>query len=509
MNYAREALRICTLAMVVGVGGLIPLGIAGAATYNGPGIGSAYDLQPGLAVIATSGNISPLDRTAPANLVTNGDMNDNGHGDTAPYGFSPLRPGAMNGIQPISAQTPGTPPTKSMPGWTFSGGGAQSYGLWVPGTSAAVGPWPNGLNQWGPFGSKNGASNPQLYFGNSEGWSVSPTQASAGFTAQGVTQTPLTWTPGGSSSVANNFVNSLPLTAEQSITTTTGETYCLSFWIGHEEFGGSSPRPDGIARVQIGGYNDVYFKVPTLNGAAGERWYTFQFDAVSSSTRLAFSSWGHIGSGATSSTEMVLDDVVVNRCAARSSSGGGSNSSNSGGSSASGGNESVAAASTGSGSRTTNLVAVGDLVWLDINRNGIMDAGEKPVRGVKVTLLTSTGRRAKDASGKVVPVETTTAGGRYVFDGLKAGAYRIRFLLPSGYRLTVSGKGTDATDSNARPTAENPLSGTTSTFRVYASVKGNTVRNRNGKLEADYADSTVDTGVVPYSPAFAPSAVTG
>lgn len=507
MNIARRAIRICTLATIVGAGGLVLVGAAGAATYNGPGTGTAYELQSGLAVIETTGNISPLDRTQPANLVANGDMTDNGHGNTSPYGFSPLRPSAMNGIQPISAQTPGTPPTKSMPGWTFSGGGAQSYGLWIPGTSAAVGPWPNGLSQWGPHGSKNGASNPQLYFGNSEGWSISPTQANAGFTAQGVTQTPLTWTPGGASSVSNNFVDGLPLTAEQTITTTAGSTYCLSFWIGHEEFGGSG-RPDGIARVQIGGYDDVYFKVPTLNGAAGERWYTFQFDARSSSTRLAFSSWGHLGSGGSASTELVLDDVVVNGCAARSSDGGGSNSSSGGSSNAS----TTSGGSNSSGSSVLSdapRVAVGDLVWLDINRNGVRDAGEKPLRGVKVTLLNPSGNRAKDASGKVVRVKTTTRGGRFVFDGLKAGAYRIRFLLPSGYRFTVYGKGTAATDSNARAMAANPLGGVTPTFRVYASAKGNTIRNRNGNLAADYLDSTIDAGVVPFAPAFAPSPVTG
>jgi hypothetical protein len=307
--------------------------------------------------------------------------------------------------------------------------------------------------------------------------------------------------------VSNNFVDGLPLTAEQTITTTAGSTYCLSFWIGHEEFGGSG-RPDGIARVQIGGYDDVYFKVPTLNFAAGERWYTFQFDARSSSTRLAFSSWGHLGSGNSSSTEMVLDDVVVNGCAARSSDGGGSNSSSGGSSNAS----TTSGGSNSSGSSVLSdapRVAVGDLVWLDINRNGVRDAGEKPLRGVKVTLLNPSGNRAKDASGKVVRVKTTTRGGRFVFDGLKAGAYRIRFLLPSGYRFTVYGKGTAATDSNARAMAANPLGGVTPTFRVYASAKGNTIRNRNGNLAADYLDSTIDAGVVPFAPAFAPSPVTG
>jgi hypothetical protein len=44
---------------------------------------------------------------------------------------------------------------------------------------------------------------------------------------------------------------------------------------------------------------------------------------------------------------------------------------------------------------------------------------------------------------------------------------------------------------------------------VYASVKGNTIRNRNGNLAADYLDSTIDAGVVPFAPAFAPSPVTG
>ena len=474
---------------------------AGAATYNGPGTGTAYELQSGLAVIETPGNISPLDRTAPANLVTNGDMTDNGHANSTPYKWSPVTTNGLSGVQMISSVAAGSPPTTSMPGWTFSGGGTGTYSLWLPGTTAAVGPWSNGAANFGPFGSKNGASNPQLYFGNDEGWSISPAASSAGFTAQGVTQTTITWTPANAS---RNYMNGIAPTAAQTIATTAGSTYCLSYWVGHE-WDHRIGVPYGIARLQIGGYNDVFFQVPP-GLAAGERWYTFQFDATSSATPIAFTSWGHIGSGGSKTTELVLDDVVVNRCEARSS-GGSSNTSGGGSTNANTANSSSAASASASGSRST--AAVGDIVWLDVNRNGVLDAGEKPLRGVKVTLLTPSGKRAKDAAGNVVPIETTTAGGRYVFDGLNPGRYRVRFLLPAGYRFTVSGKGTDATDSDSRATTSNPLSGVTPAFQLHAATKGNTVRNRNAKIDAGYIDPTLDAGVVPFAPTFTPSSVTG
>jgi uncharacterized repeat protein (TIGR01451 family) len=92
------------------------------------------------------------------------------------------------------------------------------------------------------------------------------------------------------------------------------------------------------------------------------------------------------------------------------------------------------------------LVAVGDRVWLDTDRDGIQDDGEAGVAGVVVDLYTAAG----DWAGET----TTDAAGDYLFDGLPAGDYEIRLTLPAAladlYTLTDLAAGSDPTvDSDA------------------------------------------------------------
>lgn len=156
----------------------------------------------------------------------------------------------------------------------------------------------------------------------------------------------------------------------------------------------------------------------------------------------------------------------------------------------------TASASTPSSSTTpaSELVAVGDYTWVDANRDGVQN--EQPLAGVKVTLLTTTGKRAKDADGKSVKTKATNAQGYYVFDGLRAGKYKVQFRIPTGTTFTITSTQKDAHDSNPIPTKANPLIGVTPVFEVYAAVKGNTIRNTNKKLNASYIDPTIDAGVV-------------
>jgi protocatechuate 3,4-dioxygenase beta subunit len=90
--------------------------------------------------------------------------------------------------------------------------------------------------------------------------------------------------------------------------------------------------------------------------------------------------------------------------------------------------------------------SLGDRVWLDANRNGVQDAGEAGVAGVKVTLL--------DASGNPVGASATTdANGGYSFTNLKPGTYSVQFdkaTLPAGHAFTAADQGaSDAADSDA------------------------------------------------------------
>ncbi|WP_166454817.1 SdrD B-like domain-containing protein [Duganella aquatilis] len=89
--------------------------------------------------------------------------------------------------------------------------------------------------------------------------------------------------------------------------------------------------------------------------------------------------------------------------------------------------------------------SLGDKVWLDANRNGVQDAGEAGVAGVKVMLL--------DAAGNPTGITATTdANGNYSFNGLKPGTYSVQFdkaSLPANYVFTNPGQGSADSDSDA------------------------------------------------------------
>jgi uncharacterized repeat protein (TIGR01451 family) len=92
---------------------------------------------------------------------------------------------------------------------------------------------------------------------------------------------------------------------------------------------------------------------------------------------------------------------------------------------------------------------LGDRVWIDINANGIQDAGEPGLDGVTVNLL--------DGSGNPTGQTTmTSGGGAYAFTGLTPADYSVQFVLPTGYAFTVQDQGAnDGADSDADPTTGN------------------------------------------------------
>lgn len=91
--------------------------------------------------------------------------------------------------------------------------------------------------------------------------------------------------------------------------------------------------------------------------------------------------------------------------------------------------------------------AIGDLVWHDLNRNGIQDETNEGIDGVTVNLTYPDG---------TVKSTTTNNGGAYQFTGLCAGNYTVivdSSTLPPGYTATGSGVAgsTPANDSNGSP----------------------------------------------------------
>ncbi len=92
------------------------------------------------------------------------------------------------------------------------------------------------------------------------------------------------------------------------------------------------------------------------------------------------------------------------------------------------------------------VCGVGDRVWEDTDGDGIQSGGEPGVPAATVLLL--------DAAGSLVGAQLTDASGGYGFSGLTFGAdYKLRFVPPTDYVLTLPDQGGDDTlDSDADPT---------------------------------------------------------
>ena len=87
---------------------------------------------------------------------------------------------------------------------------------------------------------------------------------------------------------------------------------------------------------------------------------------------------------------------------------------------------------------------VGNLVWEDIDGDGLQEAGESGLNNVTVRLYTH--------SGTLVATTTTDSNGLYEFDRLFPGQYYIEFVAPPDYEFTFPNQGGDDTvDSDADP----------------------------------------------------------
>ncbi len=100
------------------------------------------------------------------------------------------------------------------------------------------------------------------------------------------------------------------------------------------------------------------------------------------------------------------------------------------------------------------MVSVGDYVWIDVNRDGIQDATDIPLKGVVLTLTDQDGNPVTDVFGNVVGPTTTDENGWYEFAHLPVttenGWYRVTVTTPDGYLPTIDNAGDRDIDSDAQ-----------------------------------------------------------
>lgn len=129
--------------------------------------------------------------------------------------------------------------------------------------------------------------------------------------------------------------------------------------------------------------------------------------------------------------------------------------------------------------------AVGAQVWQDASGDGIQQAGE-PASQARVALL---------AAGTNTELATTTTdpAGRFLFDDLPNGRYRLRFSELGAHRqLTSAHVGSNpAVDSDP-----DPRSGMTAVFSLGQSSTELVPARDFGPVDADFVDATLNAGVV-------------
>lgn len=92
-------------------------------------------------------------------------------------------------------------------------------------------------------------------------------------------------------------------------------------------------------------------------------------------------------------------------------------------------------------------VIIGDLVWLDLNEDGVQDPDEPGVPNVVLTITTNDDGPVTNIFGVDVASVTTSATGRYLIPFLPAGSYKVTITMPEGY-VTTTGTSEIKTELN-------------------------------------------------------------
>ncbi|MFK7904519.1 MAG: SdrD B-like domain-containing protein, partial [Chitinophagales bacterium] len=99
---------------------------------------------------------------------------------------------------------------------------------------------------------------------------------------------------------------------------------------------------------------------------------------------------------------------------------------------------------------TSNCGTLGNMVWLDADRNGFQDNGETGIEGVEVTLYNAD-------NGEVIDSQLTDENGNYSFGNLSEGNYYIIFEEMSDYSISPINAGSnDEKDSDVNENGQSP-----------------------------------------------------
>lgn len=127
--------------------------------------------------------------------------------------------------------------------------------------------------------------------------------------------------------------------------------------------------------------------------------------------------------------------------------------------------------------KSGGMGTLGDLVWDDINSNGIQDSDEPGIPNIVVTLYLA------DCS-TVFASTRTDVKGRYIFNEVPEGDYCMGITLPVGFIHTSVGNGTPSTDSDFIPA--------TSKTGVFSLTDGRT----NVDLDAGLVYTNMNTSAI-------------
>ncbi|MDB6076053.1 MAG: hypothetical protein JWO89_3693, partial [Verrucomicrobiaceae bacterium] len=138
-------------------------------------------------------------------------------------------------------------------------------------------------------------------------------------------------------------------------------------------------------------------------------------------------------------------------------------------------------------------LSVGNLVWNDLNRNGLRDAGEPGIVGVLVQLFNAgADGKAGGTDDALLLTSTTDSNGAYLFSGLLPGKYYLRLPTPAPATplatpvASLADNGVD-NDSNGIQTGGGP---------IYSPVISLAAFTEPGSSGSTNSDLTIDFGLI-------------